>query len=86
MLSFGSALRVIDVKTIYHCYFFCSSGFNVRFFEKMACPSAIVQNVVCEKFFSFYSILNFVSQARTSTTWKFHFLHTAYSDHVFLME
>ena len=40
MLSFGSALRVIEVKNVYHCYFFGSSGFNVRFFKKMACPSA----------------------------------------------
>ena len=56
MLSFGSALRVIDVKTVYHCYFFCSSGFNVRFFEKMACPSAYFKMWCARIFFPFILI------------------------------
>ena len=68
MLSSGSALRVIEVKNVYHCYFFGRSGFNVSFFRKNGMSECVIQNVVCEKFFSFYSILNFVSQARRSTT------------------
>ena len=85
MLSFGSALRVIDVKTVYHSYFFVAvvlmSVFSKKWHVRVHSSKCGVREIF---FLLFYS--KFCITGPYKYNLKFHFLHTAYSDHVFLME